>query len=238
MEDLYQNDLAYIHVDGYSFHWAGAADAIVDWLKQYGIRNGLVVDLGCGGGQWLARLNQAGYDTCGVDVSGSMIQLARKASPSSKFICGSFADVELPECDAVTSLGEPLNYLNSGPAIRHTMENVFSALRRGGVFIFDVRHPTTKPAAVRETHRTSKEWFCHSRAEESQKGELVRYITTFRRNAEGLYRRDEEVHRLKLFPRSEMTLWLRKIGFRVKTSSSYGGYKLGPYQSVFICCKP
>jgi SAM-dependent methyltransferase len=237
-ETIYQDDLANIHVAGYGFHWEGATDCILEWLKQNDILNGLVVDLGCGGGQWLARLNRAGYETCGVDISPSMIQLAEKASPSSKFICGSFADVEIPECHATTSLGEPLNYLNSGPAIRRTMKNVFAALRPGGVFIFDVRHPATKPVAVRETHRTAKDWFCHSRAVETQTGELIRYITTFRESADGTYCRNEEVHRLKLFPRSEVTQWLRKVGFRVKTARSYGEYQLGPRQSVFICRKP
>lgn len=238
MKDLYRDDLAYIHVDGYGFHWEGAADAIIGWLKQNGVLSGLVVDLGCGGGQWLARLNKAGYDTCGVDISPSMIQLAKKASPSSSFICGSFADIELPACDAVTSLGEPLNYLNSGPAIRRTMKNVFHALRRDGSFIFDVRHPTTNTATAVETHRKSKDWFCHSRAEESETGKLVRYITTFRRNIGGSYDRDEEVHRLKLFPRAEMMKWLREIGFRVQVRNSYGPYQLGPRQSVFLCRKP
>lgn len=238
MNDLYQDDLAYIHVDGYSFHWEGAADAILDRLKEHGILDGLVVDLGCGGGQWLERLSKAGYDTCGIDVSPSMIQLAKKASPSSKFVCGSFADIDIPECDVVTSLGEPLNYLNSGPAIRRTLKKVFTALRQGGVFIFDVRHPSPKPPAIKETHRTSKHWFCHSRAEELKTCELVRHITTFRKNSNGSYRREEEVHRLKLFTRAEMSLWLRKIGFRVKMSRSYGSYKLGPNQSVFICRKP
>jgi SAM-dependent methyltransferase len=238
MKNLYQDDLAYIHADGYGFHWEGASDAILGWLKENGIPNGLVVDLGCSGGQWLARLSKAGYETCGVDVSSSMIQLAKKASPSSKFVCGSFADIDIPECDVVTSLGEPLNYLNSGPAIRRTLKNVFAALRQGGVLIFDVRHPSPKPNAIKETHRTSKNWFCHSRAEELKGGELVRYITTFRQNANGSYRRDEEIHRLKLFPRTEMMKWLRKIGFLVKTTSSYGSYKLGPQQSVFICRKP
>jgi SAM-dependent methyltransferase len=238
MKNLYHDDLAFIHVDGYGFHWEGAADAILDWLKQSDISNGLIVDLGCGGGQWLANLSKAGYDTCGIDVSPSMIQLARKASTTSTFVCGSFAEVEIPKCDAVTSLGEPLNYLNSGPALRRTMKNVFAALRQGGLFIFDVRHPTAKPPVIRESHRASKDWFCHSRAEELTAGELVRHITTFRRNVDGSYRRDKEVHRLKLFSRSEMTQWLREIGFRVKTTSSYGSYKLGPQQSVFICRKP
>jgi hypothetical protein len=51
------------------------------------------------------------------------------------------------------------------------------------------------------------------------------------------YRRDEEVHRLKVFSRAEVTAWLRKIGFRVRTHRGYGDYQLGPRQSVFVCRK-
>ncbi|MDZ4659652.1 MAG: class I SAM-dependent methyltransferase [Bythopirellula sp.] len=236
---LYQDDLAYIHADGYGFHSAGAGDAILGWLKHFNMPSGMVVDLGCGGGQWIERLNQSGYDTCGIDISPSMIRLAKRNSPTSKLVCGSFSDVTIPDCDAATSLGEPLNYLRSGPAMRRTMRNVFAALRPGGVFIFDVRHPTSAPVGVRETHKSSKEWFCHARIEEdSRKGELIRFITTFRQTAEGDYCRNEEVHRLKLFPRGEITQWLRRIGFRVKTARCYGTYQMGPRQSVFICRKP
>jgi SAM-dependent methyltransferase len=238
MTDLYQGDLAHIHVDG-GFHWEGAAAALLAWLKQNNIRSGLVVDLGCGGGQWLRRLNKTGYESCGIDVSPSMIQLAKKASPASQLICGSFSAIELPKCDAITSLGEPLNYLNSGPAVRRTMRNVFSAIRPGGLFIFDVRHPARKPFTSRETHRTADGWFCHALIEEdSRTGELVRYITTFRQTKAGQYRRNNEVHRLRLFPQAEMAGWLRAIGFRVQHRRSYGSYQLGPTQSVFICRKP
>lgn len=239
MKTIYQDDLAHIHVDGYGFHTTGAADALLGWLKQYGIPSGLVVDLGCGGGQWLAKLESSGYDTAGIDVSESMVRLAKLNSPKSRFISGSFADVTIPKCDAVTSLGEPLNYLCSGPAIRRTMRNVFAALRPGGLFIFDVRHPPRSPVASRETHQSMKQWFCHARIEENSiTGELVRYITTFCRVPDGHYRRKEEIHRLKLFPRAEMLTWLRSLGFRVQVRSAYGSYQLGPRQSVFICRKP
>lgn len=124
---LYQDDLANIHVEGYGFHWTGAADALLDWFEQFGISSGTVVDLGCGGGQWLGRLAKEGYETCGIDVSASMIRLAKKNAPKANYLCGSFAEVAIPECHAVTSLGEPLNYLNSGPAMRRTMRNVFVA---------------------------------------------------------------------------------------------------------------
>ena len=77
---IYRDDLAYIHVDGYGFHWAGAAEAILAWFNGFGITGGMVVDLGCGGGQWLARLADHGYETYGIDVSASMIRLAKRGT--------------------------------------------------------------------------------------------------------------------------------------------------------------
>ena len=236
---LYHDDLAQIYVDGYGCHWAAAADAILDWFNEFGISSGKVVDLGCGGGQWLARLAEGGYETCGIDVSESMIRLARQNAPAAGFLCRSFADVAIPECDAATALGEPMNYLKNGPAMRRTMRNVFTALRPGGVFIFDVRHPAKGPVAGRDHHKVAGDWFCHARIDEDfRRNELTRYITTFRRMNDGRYRRAEEVHRLKVFSRAEVTRWLRKTGFRVRTRKAYDCYKLKFRQSVFICRKP
>ena len=79
---LYEPDLARIHVDGYGFHWEGAAPAVLQWLRDAGIFAGTVVDLGCGGGHWLARLAEAGYETVGVDVSPAMLRLARSRAPA------------------------------------------------------------------------------------------------------------------------------------------------------------
>lgn len=118
---FYGSDLAQIHVDGYGFHWEGASPTVLKWLADAGIRTGTVVDLGCGGGQWLARLAEKGYTPVGVDVSPAMFRSARKLVPSAKLICGSFAEVDLPSCDAVTSLGEPLNYLQDTRSVRQTL---------------------------------------------------------------------------------------------------------------------
>lgn len=237
---LYREDLATIHADGYGFHWQNAADALIDLLRACGIEQGKVIDLGCGGGQWLARLRAEGYQTCGIDVSASMIRLSKRVVPESDFICGSFADVKLPQCDAATSLGEPMNYLNSGAEMRRTLKNVYCALRPGGVFIFDVRHPATGPVPIINHNMVNEDWFCHARIEEDfRTNSLTRYITTFRRvGSSNRFRRDEEVHRLRIFSRTDVSGWLRKIGFRVQTKRGYGDYELTRRQSVFICRKP
>ena len=234
---IYREDVAHVHVDGYSFHWEGAAASVLQWLAEYGIDDGLVVDLGCGGGEWLARLAAKGYRTCGIDVSPNMIRLAKQTAPTAKLICGSFADVEIPNCDAVTSLGEPLNYLNSATLMRRTIRKVFASLRDGGVFIFDVRHPPTRKVNPIDHVRCEQEWLCYARIVEDP-SQLTRHITTFRRVGKDRYRRDEETHRLKLFSQAQVSNWLRATGFRVRNRRAYGTYRLKARQSIFICRKP
>lgn len=233
--ELYRNDLAQIHIDGYEFHWKGAAPVILNWLHEHGITNGQLVDLGCGGGQWVAHAADKGYQTVGIDVSRSMIRYAKKKSPSTRFICSSFAEADIPECDVVTSLGEPLNYLNSGVLIQRTIKKVYAALRKNGLFIFDVRHPPLQRIDSINHVKSGDDWFCHARIDEDPR-RLVRHITTFRKVGEH-FRRDQETHRLKLYSKPKMLTWLRGVGFRVRTFRGYGDYQLTKRQSVFTCRK-
>ena len=235
-DQLYRDDLAGIHIDGYGFHWEGAAPVILNWFHEQGITNGLLVDLGCGGGQWVAHAVAAGYQTIGIDVSEAMIRRAKKLSPNTRFFCASFAEARIPECDAVTSLGEPLNYLNSGKLIQRTIRNVYASLRKNGLFVFDVRHPPLKRVDAINHVRSGEDWFCHALIEEDPR-QLVRHITTFRKVGNS-FRRDQETHRLKLYSKQKMLEWLRAAGFRVRAFRGYGDYQLTQRQSVFVCRKP
>lgn len=52
------------------------SEAIVRTLREYGITEGLLLDLGCGTGTMTALLAEAGYDMIGVDGSEEMLELA------------------------------------------------------------------------------------------------------------------------------------------------------------------
>ena len=234
---IYEKDLAHIHIAGYGFHWEAAAPTVLAWMRRAGIDQGTVVDLGCGGGQWLERLSAEGYRTCGVDRSPWMIRATKKRVPAAKLILGCMADAELPGCDVVTSLGEPVNYLPGPRQIQRTFRRVYSALRPGGLFIFDVREPAER-AGQRVAARVGDDWACIARIDESpSKNLLERHITTFRQVGKH-YRRHEEVHRLKLYPQSETLRWLREIGFRVRVFRGYGAYRFSEPQSAFLARKP
>lgn len=235
---FYESDLAHVHDDGFGFHWQGAAPAILQWLRKAGICRGAIIDLGCGGGQWLARLAEAGYSPIGVDVSPAMIRIARARVPSAEVICGSFAEAELPVCDAVTSLGEPFNYLSGAREVKRTSQHIRRALAPGGMLIFDVREPATKTVDTRVVVREGTDWTCIAQVEESPATQrIVRRITTFRRHGT-TFRRSEEIHKLQLYPRHRMPTWLQDLGFRVRIRRGYGPYRLGPRQVVFVARKP
>lgn len=50
---------------------------IMGILEEYGIKDGLVLDLGCGTGKMTRLLAAAGYDMIGVDNSEDMLEIAR-----------------------------------------------------------------------------------------------------------------------------------------------------------------
>ncbi|MBD2054672.1 hypothetical protein H6F88_01275 [Oculatella sp. FACHB-28] len=61
MKDWYKEDLAYIHDAGHSNYALKSAPGILDILAQNNIREGLVVDLGCGSGRSALEPTKAHY---------------------------------------------------------------------------------------------------------------------------------------------------------------------------------
>ena len=51
---------------------------ITGLLKEYGIEDGLLLDLGCGTGKLTRLLKKAGFDMIGVDNSEEMLEIARE----------------------------------------------------------------------------------------------------------------------------------------------------------------
>ena len=52
------------------------ADYLEDRLKEYGVKDGLVLELGCGTGSMTEELDDLGYDMIGVDISDEMLEIA------------------------------------------------------------------------------------------------------------------------------------------------------------------
>jgi len=243
MSDFYRDDLAYIHDAGHADFALRSAPGILEMLREGGVTEGLVVDLGCGSGQWARELLRAGYRVLGIDISEAMVEIAREKAPGAEFRVGSLFETEIPPCDAVTAVSEVLNYLfdpeNEGRGLDRVFRRVHEALRSGGVFVFDVLGPGQVPPGT-----TSRGWSAgpdwavlNEKEEDTGRGIMERRIVSFRKVGE-LYRRDDEVHRVRLYAREEITTGLRLAGFEVRDLGSYGVYPLGENHSAFVARKP
>jgi SAM-dependent methyltransferase len=170
-----------------------------------------------------------------------MIEIARKRVPQAEFRVESLLKAKLPRCDAVTSLGECLNYLfdrrTSMTQLRRLFGRIYTALKPGGVFMFDIAEPG-RGKGPRQKHIEGKDWaVLVDVSEDPEKQRLTRRITSFRKVGE-LYKRDEEIHRLQLYRRSDIAKELREAGFRVRTLKSYGEQEMIPGCVGFLARKP
>jgi SAM-dependent methyltransferase len=238
----YQADLAYIHDAGFSDYSLGAAPGLLRILKRNGVRSGHVLDLGCGSGRWACELNRSGYDVLGIDQSRAMIRMARRIAPKSRFKVASLLKTELPQCDAITSIGECLNYCfdrsNSRPGLVRLFQRSYGALRPGGVFICDLATLRRRPEGGAREHRSSgRGWKITARTTVRGTRIIHREIVAFRKVG-GAYRRSHETHVLRLYSASEIALDLKRCGFRVRVVQSFGGFRFPRGIEGLIAVKP
>ena len=248
---MYSTDLAYIHDAAFRGLTEGAASAIIRLLRDHGIRSGRIVEAGCGSGILARRLVDAGYDVIGFDASPAMIRLARAnvrgarrgaeaRSGKATFRVASLERVRVPRCAAVIAIGEVITYARS---LRPFFRRVSTAVRTGGLFIFDFIESADRRTYPRRS-RAGADWAIVSQANVNRVGTiLTRRITTFRkiggtpnperrtRNQEPRttgYRRSHEVHRVRIYRRDELARMLTDAGFRFTMRRSYGSYRLLP----------
>ena len=92
------------------------ADFVEKKLKEAGIEDGLVLDLGCGAGSVTELLAKKGYDMIGVDISDRMLDIAMEKRTRSGldilYLQQDMREFELyGTVRAVISLCDSVNYL-------------------------------------------------------------------------------------------------------------------------------
>jgi SAM-dependent methyltransferase len=231
MNTPYRDDLAYIHDVGHGEFARQAAPGLLKLLRDRGISLGRVIDLGCGSGIWAEQLLREGYEVLGIDISPAMIAIAKRRAPRAEFLCESFLRVKLPPCDAVTSIGECINYLfdrqrDPIAALARLFRRIHCALRPGGIFVFDFLEPAMlhrkdPPRRFRE----GDDWAVLVEIEtDKPRTQITRHITSFRQVGD-FFRRDRESHRVQLLDGRQLAGQLRSIGFNVVRLNGYGDMK-------------
>ena len=118
------------------------AEYLVDLLKEYGISDGLVLDLGCGTGNMTELLASAGYDMIGVDNAEEMLEIAmekrEKSGHDILYLLQDMREFELyGTVKAIVSICDSINYITEEEDLLEVFRLANNYLDPKGIFIFD-----------------------------------------------------------------------------------------------------
>jgi SAM-dependent methyltransferase len=225
----YQQDLALVHHLGFGFHADACAPGILELLEPVRQRKGLVVELGCGSGLLTRSLVDAGHRVVATDASPAMLDLARQVAGDAEEIRKvALPDDSLPAADAIVSVGHVLNYLADESSIDRALVSIAEALRPGGVLAIDLcdlewgRARRDAPSAG----RVGDDWAIITEYSVPSPTRFVREMTTFLRNEDGTWRRDDERHENVLLDTKLVPSLLEAHGVDAHLAPSFGSEEL------------
>jgi ubiquinone/menaquinone biosynthesis C-methylase UbiE len=189
------------------------------------------VDIGCGNGYFTRALYKAGYDVCGVDISPQMLSVAKtKAAEEGvrcEFLLGDITKLKLMgKVDFAVAVNDCLNYVPKNK-LKNAFVKVYSALNRGGVFIFDIsseykiRHILGENMFGEDREDISYLWF----NKQTDDG-VIMDLTFFVKGNDGKYERFDEQHIQYAHSEADIINALNEAGFAsVETQGHLGGSK-------------
>jgi SAM-dependent methyltransferase len=227
--EYYQHDLALIHARGFGEYAGCCAPGLLDLLAP--VKDGLVLELGCGAGAMTRHLLAAGHRVIATDASAAMVELARAA-------LGADVDVRqlvlpddpLPAADAIVSVGHAISYLPDAAAVDRALVAMAGALRPGGVLALDVCDLELGRIRAGElpVGRAGPDWAVIAEFSAPAPDRVVRDITTFVPDGAGAWRRGSERHEYVLVDTSLIPVLLASCGVTATVTSAFGTAELPP----------
>jgi len=240
-DPYYRRDLALVHHLGYGFHADLCAPGIIDLLAPVRQRDGFVLELGCGSGLLTRYLVDAGHRVVATDASPAMLDLARQTVPDAEAITRLvLPDDPLPPADAIVAIGHPLSYLPDEEALDRALVASANALNPGGVLALDLCDLEWGAARVGVANhgRVGDDWAIVALFSVPTRDRFVRDMTTFVRNDDGSWRRDDEHHDNVLIDTSRVPALLAEHGVEAKVGRSFGSEELPVGLHTIIGHKP
>ena len=191
---------------------------LIKTLSAYPLDTGL--DVGCGGGYFTRALQRHGYQMTGMDVSAEMLDKAQRTAFSegvrSEYILGDVSKGKIArKYSFVTAINDCFNYVEKG-RLKTALKNVYGALKKGGVFLFDVssekKFREKFMDAVNVDDRDDVTYFSFARLD----GEVATLdVTLYVKGKDRKYERFDERHVQYVYTEAELSAALEEIGFTV-----------------------
>ena len=206
------------------------SEYVIALLKEEQIKDGLVLDLGCGTGKMTRLLAAAGYDMIGIDNSEEMLEIAREyqygvcdfceteepAEGNILYLLQDMREFELyGTVKAVISICDSMNYLLEEEDLLEVFKLVNNYLDPRGVFIFDMNTRYKYAEMLGETtiaeNREEGSFIWENYFDEEE--DINQYdLTLFIREEDGLFRRFEETHYQRVYELETVKRLLTEAG--------------------------
>ncbi len=195
-------------------------------LKGYPLATGL--DVGCGGGWFTRAFQKAGYQMTGLDVSAEMLDYAQetalKAGVRSEYLLGDITKIKLPRrFDFVTAINDCMNYIPKNK-LNTAVKNVASALKKGGIFLFDISSPRKFREKIANTVcADDREDVTYISFNKEESDGVAMDVTLFVKREDGAFERLDETHRQYLYTEAEICQTLENNGFEILSVEGHLG---------------
>lgn len=198
------------------------ADYFCRLLSLCGIKNGILLDLGCGTGNMSFEMAEKGFDVIGVDSSIGMLNAAQQKM-FEKGTCVLLLNQNMQEIDLYGTVDcavcvlDGINHLPDADDVKKTFEKVSLFMNKGGAFAFDVntvykhQNVLADNVFVYEPENVYCVWQNSFNAADNS----VDISLDFFEEEDGVYYRSSENFTEKAYELSDIKLWLEESGFEV-----------------------
>ncbi len=195
-------------------------------LEEYGVKEGLVLELGCGTGSMTEILAGKGYDMIGADNSEEMLEIAiekrERSGHDILYLLQDMREFELyGTVRAVVSVCDSVNYVTEEEELIEVFRLVNNYLDPKGVFIFDFNTKYKYQNVLGDRTIAEKRDECsfiwdnyYYEEEEINEYELTLFI----QEKENLYRKFEEVHYQRAYTLEQMLRLVKESGLEFVTA--------------------
>lgn len=212
--------------------FASVYDAIMDdslydkWtafsLRHFPKGKSKLLELACGTGIQSIRFKEMGLDVTGLDLSGEMLDVARKRSQEAglviPFLEGNMLDLShLGQFDMVTCYSDSLCYMEDEVEVGQVFQEVYQHLAAGGRFLFDV-HSTYQMDEVfpgYSYHENADDFaFVWDTYADEPPHSIVHELTFFLQEEDGRFSRVDEIHEERTYDLLTYDVLLEQAGFK------------------------
>ena len=209
-------------------------------LQPYAPKTGL--DIGCGAGWFTRAFARQGYQITGMDISPEMLDKAQanalKAGVRSEYVLGDISKTKLPaRFDFATAINDCINYIPKD-RLDKAFKNVYGALKKGGVFLFDISSPRKYASKIANTVSVDERDEVTYISFNSVEGDTARMeVTLFVRRADGAFERLEETHIQYVYGVDEIKDALTRCGFTIVEVQGHLGTDIDSADRILFVAK-